>query len=324
MSRQWRPTLGLVLGGALLGTLGLSFAGLVALRYIGPEIGFRNAAILLAVVITGATAVLGWLLVRLLLRPIHALERYAAAQELTGEPEPPRHFGTRELHATAQRVIAMAEALRDREATIRAFTDHVTHEIRTPVSTVRAAVELLEDGDSLSDEDRRVVGQIDAARAQMEAQLDALRQSARARETRYLGTSTLGEVRPALVEQNPGLHLAVTGGAQRLPISAEGLDIILAHLLRNAAENGASSVTLAARGAEEGVTIDVSDDGKGISDGNAERIFDPFFTTRRGDGGTGMGLAVVRNILHAHRGEIAMRPTTSGAAFRISFATDPL
>jgi len=49
MKGHWRPSLGLVLGGALLATLGLSFAGLVALRNLGPLIGFRSAAILLAI-----------------------------------------------------------------------------------------------------------------------------------------------------------------------------------------------------------------------------------------------------------------------------------
>ena len=70
MIRRWRPTLSFVLGGALFGTLCLLFLGLVLLRYMGPEIGFRNGALLLGFCIATPTAVLGWLLVRLLLRPI--------------------------------------------------------------------------------------------------------------------------------------------------------------------------------------------------------------------------------------------------------------
>ena len=49
--RKWRPPLWLVLGGALAATLAFALAGLVALRYLGPEIGFRNAAMGLAVLI---------------------------------------------------------------------------------------------------------------------------------------------------------------------------------------------------------------------------------------------------------------------------------
>ena len=315
MSRRWRPPLALVLGGGLAGTLGLSFAGLVALRYLGPAIGFRHAAILLALGITAATAGLGWLLVRLLLRPIRALEHYALAQEQAEAPAPPGHFGTQELHATASRVIAMAETLRDREATIRAFTDHVTHELKTPVAAIRAAVELLEES-GLGPEDRRLLAQIDGARAQMETQLAALRDTARARESRYLGQATLSGVMPDLASRHPGLTLRMTGEDHPLPLAPEGLALVLGHLMRNAAEAGATRVDLAA-GAEG---LRIGDNGRGLSPGNAERAFDPFFTTRRDAGGTGMGLTLVRNLLQAHRATIALEPSPTGATFLIRFA----
>ncbi|WP_299838711.1 ATP-binding protein [uncultured Paracoccus sp.] len=313
--------MGFVLGGALAGTLGLSFAGLVMLRYLGPEFGFRNSAAGLALVIALLTAMLGWLLMRLLLRPIHALEAYAEAQQQGAEPVPPSHFGTRELHATARRVVAMAEALRDREATIRAFTDHVTHEIKTPVSSIRAACELLQDGGALTPADARLVEQIDGARAQIEAQLLALREVARSRETRYLGQTNLAEMLPELRTLRPGLQLEPKGETVSLPIAAQGMLIVLGQLLANAAENGAGRVTLQAEAVGEATRLDVSDDGQGISSGNAERIFDPFFTTRRDEGGTGMGLPVVRNLLHAHGATIRLIPVAEGTHFAIDFAS---
>ncbi|WP_238366080.1 sensor histidine kinase [Mesobacterium pallidum] len=315
MSRRWRPSLALVLGGALAGTLALSFAGLVALRYLGPEIGFRWAAVLLALGITALTAGLGWLLVRLLLRPIRALEAYARATEAGDPADPPAHFGTRELHATARRVIAMAEAQQGREASVRAYTDHVTHELKTPVAAIRAAVELMEDGGALSPDDSALLAQVDGARAQIEAQLSALRDAARARETRYLGTCTLADVAPGLGADWPDLTLASEGDRVPLPMAAEGLALVLSQLLRNAAEHGATRVSLSS----EGPRLTVSDNGPGISDGNAARIFEPFFTTRRDQGGTGMGLAVTRAILAAHRGRIRHVPGRPGTTFEITF-----
>jgi signal transduction histidine kinase len=306
MSRRWRPSLAFVLAGALASTLGLSLAGLVALRYLGPSMGFRSAALVLAFAITAATAVLGWLLLRLLLRPIRALEAYARAQELADPAPPPAHFGTSETAATAARVIAMAEALRDREATIRAFTDHVTHELKTPVSAIRAAAELLEDGGGLSHEDARLLLEIDGARMQIEAQLSALRQAAQAREVRHLGQSRLPDIVPELSAEFPSHTLSLTGETVLLPIASEGMAIVLRHLLHNAAEHGARHVTLSARAGEGGVTLDISDDGCGISPGNEAKIFEPFFTTRREVGGTGMGLTVVRNLLAAHRARITL------------------
>lgn len=319
MTRRWRPSLALVLGGALAGTLGLSFAGLVALRYLGPEIGFRNGAMLLGGLIVLATAGLGWLLVRLLIRPIVALERYAVGQHAGQTAARPIHFGTQELHRTAQAVIEMTDALRNREATIRSFTDHVTHALKTPVSTIRAGIELLEDSPTLTPEDREVLARLDGARGQIEAQLAALRNAARAREARYLGQSTLAEVAPALRDAVPGLQFAITGDATPIPISTEGLTLILGHLAQNAVEHGGRQMTFEARTTDIGCHLDITDDGRGISPGNADHIFDPFFTTRPDTGGTGMGLTIVRNILAAHHGTIDHIPSATGARFHIQF-----
>ena len=59
------------------------------------------------------------------------------------------------------------------------------------------------------------------------------------------------------------------------------------------------------------------DDGEGISEANRGKIFDAFFTTRRELDGTGMGLAIVRAMLHAHHGAIRLMPSHKGAAFEI-------
>jgi two-component system, OmpR family, sensor kinase len=311
LMRRWRPSLGFVLGGALLGTLALAFFGLVALRYLGPVIGFRQAALILGAVILVLTGVLGWLLVRLLLRPIAALEDYATAQAAGGSVAAPQHFGTSELHRTAVAVMGMADTLRDREATIRAFTDHVTHEIKTPVSAIRAAVELLQDGGGLTEADLGLVAQIDGAQAQIAGQLQALRAAALAREVRYLGTTTLAEVGPGLT----GARISMAGEDVPLPMAAAGLALVLGHLLRNAVAQGADEITLRASGQE----LHVQDNGTGISPGNRHRIFEPFFTTQRDHGGTGMGLSIVRNILAAHGGEIALAEGVGPTCFVIRF-----
>lgn len=321
MRRKWRPSLAFVLGGALCGTLLLSFSGLVAFRFLGPELGYRNAALLLALVITAATAVLGWLLVRLLLRPISALERFAT--QAVGHPaeplSPPSQFGTRELGTTAQSVIDMADTLRNRESSIRSFSDHVTHELKTPVATLRAATELLRDDATLSGENLRLVDQIGSAADQLEQQIDAMRQVARAREARHAGTTTLNGLRDGLRHDFPALDLRIDGGDVDIPIGPKGLLVVLRQLLSNAIEHGGKVVDLSAKHQDEKVVLLVRDDGQGISPGNAARVFDPFFTTKRDQGGTGMGLAIVRNTLRAHSADVSLHPASEGASFSICF-----
>ncbi|WP_170327892.1 sensor histidine kinase [Ruegeria arenilitoris] len=321
MRRKWRPSLAFVLGGALCGTLLLSLTGLVAFRYLGPELGYRNAAVLLALIITAATGVLGWLLVRLLLRPIFALERFATqvVRRPAAPLSPPARFGTQELGTTAQSVIDMAETLRNRETTIRSFSDHVTHELKTPVATLRAATELLRDDETLSAENLRLIDQIASAGVQMEHQIDAMRQVARARESRHDGVTSLIELQDGLGSDFPTLDLRIEGGDVTIPIGPKGLQVVLRQLLGNASEHDAQVVQMSAVPDEARVVLTVRDDGQGISAGNAARVFDPFFTTKRDQGGTGMGLAIVRNTLRAHGGDIALLPASDGTTFSIWF-----
>jgi len=314
--RKWRPSLGQVVGGALLGTLGLSFVGLVALRLAGPLIGYRPAAMLIAGVILLATLILGWLLVRLILRPVTALAERAA--ELRVEPmvrpEPLAHYGTRELRELGESILDMAGRLQAREATIRSYTDHVTHEMKTPLSAVRAAVELLEEA-KLDPEDRKLVAAIAEAGAQMERQLAALRNAAAAREPEHRGVSRLEEMVPGLMAGHPALRLTVRGGEVALPLAAGGLGIVLTQLLSNAAAAEASEVRLEASPGR----LVVADDGPGISAGNRAHVFEPFFTTRREAGGTGMGLTIVANLLAAHGATIRLLDGDRGAVFEIGF-----
>ena len=60
-----------------------------------------------------------------------------------------------------------------------------------------------------------------------------------------------------------------------------------------------------------------SDNGPGISSGNAQQVFEPFFTTARDLGGTGLGLAVMKSLIEAHRGSVRLMTLTKGAGFEI-------
>jgi len=63
------------------------------------------------------------------------------------------------------------------------------------------------------------------------------------------------------------------------------------------------------------------DNGRGVSPGNREKIYDPFFTTRREQGGTGLGLGIVRSLVEAHNGTIELREAGSGTTFALNFQT---
>ncbi|MFQ6554054.1 sensor histidine kinase [Aestuariibius insulae] len=304
--RKWRPSLAIVLGGTLLAVLGTPFAGLYLARLLSYPMTWTKAYAVLAVGLL-ITAVLGFLLWRLLLRPIRELATRASAISRGAPIAPLDHYGTSELRDLGGTVLRMGHVLQNREATIRAYTDHVTHELKSPLTIVAGAAELLE-GDVDEATRIKLAGQIAEAATRMTRLVDVQRDWARATE----GARGFARLSEAMTGHALPIEVARDG---EVPLSPEALMLVLTHLARNAAEAGASRLTA---GVEDGL-LWVEDDGPGISDGNRDRVFDPYFTTRRDTGGTGMGLAILRRLIDAQGGQITLAPSQGGARFELTF-----
>ncbi len=92
---------------------------------------------------------------------------------------------------------------------------------------------------------------------------------------------------------------------------------LFSNMLENAIQHEAKKISLELKVSHE-IELSLSDDGQGIPESLQTKIFDPFFTTR--SGGTGLGLAVVQNLVLSHAGEIHVSTAPSGgAAFHIRF-----
>ena len=316
ISDKWRPSLALILGATVAAMLALPVVGILGSRAIGREIGYLQAQFLFGALILIASVGLGWVLWRILYGPIRALSRRADAikRGAEGALEPLQHYGTQEMQMLGQSMLDMGRVLQGREAVLRSYADHATHELKSPLTVVRGAAELLAEG-GLSEEDQaRLIGRIETAASRMAALLDAQRALARAQEPLGQGKAPLGHVVEGLRREHAGLTIRCEGDVV-LPLPVEQLQLVLGHLFGNAAVHGAGAVTVLAR--PDG--FDVADDGPGVSPGNRGRVFDPFFTTRREAGGTGMGLAIVRRMLEAHGGEIALGESETGARVEIRF-----
>ncbi len=312
MRNKWRPPLALVLGGSLLAVLVLPLLGLALVH--GPVVGEHRIRAV-AWVATGAltaTLILGYLLWRLILRPVRELAAQAEAIRAGAAPQPMQRYGTTEIGELGRVVLQMAETLRAREMQVRAYTDHVTHELKTPLTAIRGAAELLESDPALTQEGKRLSATILTAEARAERLLTAARDIAAARVPSHHGQTTLATTIMVL----PGdlQNLTVAGGDVTLPLSTEGLSLVLTHLITNARAAGADQVSITAAHDNGLPMMTVSDNGPGISTGNRAQVFDPFFTTRRDSGGTGMGLAIVQTMLLAHGADIELADGASGGA----------
>lgn len=313
--RKWRPPLALVVGGTLAGVLGLPILGLFAIGPLAAMIGAGPARWVVLGGVVLATLVLGWLLRRLILRPIQALAARAARlpDDVDGGGD---HFGTAEIGSLGRAVEDMATRLQARELAVRGFTDHVTHELKTPLAAIRGSVELLADDPDLPDSAKGRVAAIAEAETRMEHLLSAARDIARARIPLPMGTTPLAALEADLAASAGDAVLTFEGALCAIPMAEDGLRVILQHLVRNAVEAGASRITIAAT---ESGTVTVSDNGPGISAGNMDRLFEPFFTTRRDTGGTGMGLAIAQAMVQAQGGTLEVTESgPSGATFRLT------
>jgi signal transduction histidine kinase len=178
---------------------------------------------------------------------------------------------------------------------------------------------LLEGDPALGDEARRMAKMIIGAEKRAERLLSAARQIAAARMPEHRGSVTLAEAAAGLKARFPTIRIELREGERVLPLAQSGLTVVLGHLAENAVEAGSKTLTLEAGQDEDGSWVTVSDDGPGISAGNATKVFEPFFTTRRDMGGTGMGLAIVHTLLLAHGGQIRLEDSDRGTRFHLRF-----
>ena len=211
--RKWRPPLALVLGGTLAAVFFLPLIGIAYFRVAGGVLGWGETSLMIGMMAFVATVVLGALLWRLVLRPVHALTAYA---EQEGDAEAPTHFGTPEFSRLGQAVLEMTAALRGREAVLRSYADHVTHELKSPLTVIQGAAELLENPD-LSDADRgKLLRGITDNTRRMEALLDGQRALAQAQEVIPAGECQLSAVLSGIDAAVPvrNLHVEAVGAVE--------------------------------------------------------------------------------------------------------------
>jgi signal transduction histidine kinase len=292
--------------------------------------GKRNSLVAGAVLLLLVVLALSLLTSFTIARPLRALIAQAqrAARGERGAVTPLRAPGTQEVAELSETVAAMAATLESRATYIRDFAAHVSHEFKTPLTAIQGAVELLRDhNDAMSAEERgRFLDILAQDASRLERLVRRLLELARADMLQATGGRTpLGPAIAALAERYRGLgvHVELTDTADAdVAISPETLDAVLGNLLENARQHGGGTVTVSIASTVDRLhrraVIEIADDGAGISAANAARIFEPFFTTARDRGNTGLGLAIIRSLLTAHGGDIALLTAAgTGAAFQI-------
>jgi signal transduction histidine kinase len=271
---------------------------------------------------------LSWLTTRTIARPIAELRTQAqrAARGEAGAVRPLRHAGTREVAELSETLTAMSSALESRADYIRRFAAQVSHEFKTPLTSIRGAVELLRDhAYELEPSERaRFQNIISADSDRLDRLVRRLLELARA-DVAGPGDEycdAIHVVRTCVSRaQDLGLPVEATipAAAVAVRMPSDELETVLGNLLDNARQHAPGSPVRVVANTDPGwLRIRIEDRGPGISSANATRIFEPFFTTARGSGSTGLGLPIVQALLAAHGGSIRSTGHGPGAVFELT------
>jgi PAS domain S-box-containing protein len=209
----------------------------------------------------------------------------------------------------------------------------VAHEINNPLQTIVGCVELLLEEQASKDDQRRDLQLVrqEAARAgQIVRNLLAfVRRGSSDRVAADLNqivraTADLREYH--LIQRNITLLVDLQPGLLPIFVSREEIQQVVLNLVMNAEHAigrapGAGTIVMRTQSDGRAHTLQVSDDGPGISPELRGRVFEPFFTTKDVGEGTGLGLSISLGIATAHGGALTLCDTAKGACFQLMLPT---
>lgn len=222
-----------------------------------------------------------------------------------------------------RKIRAMEEALERsrRHAALGRMAAGIAHEIRNPLGTLRGFAQYFARSDSQEAKVHEyadlMIGEVD----RLNRTVSALLQFSRPREPEVTEVDLCALAQRAITflqadadSQQIMLKLNLSEPGITLRADADLLQQVLLNLLQNslAAITADGEVELGVKLLAEKVQLWVRDTGKGLSTEEQARMFDPFFTTRKE--GTGLGLAVVQQIVEQHRGQIDVESEESQGA----------
>lgn len=285
----------------------------------------------------------GWWIANGAIRPIHDISETASKiaggnlAERIKVPHAGNELGqlAHTLNSTFDRLHIAYEQLRAALQRQTDFTADASHELRTPVSVIlaettstlareRTAEEYKESLESIQRSARRMRQLTESLLAL--ARLDSRHHSERVRcDVQIITRDVLENLRP-LAEQHR-VTLSQDLSPVRLSANPEQIGQVIANLLSNAIHynrpGGSCRIQVAL---ENGApTIRVSDDGPGIAEADLPHIFERFYRADKSrsqtNGGVGLGLAITKAIVEAHRGDISVSSQPGkGATFTVRFA----
>ncbi|WP_210593829.1 HAMP domain-containing sensor histidine kinase [Streptomyces sp. GESEQ-35] len=292
--------------------------------YAGAPLSAEQSAVntALTVMLIGFPLLLGvvagvtWLVTRRALHPVEGIRSEMAAitasEDLTRRvPEPDTHDEVARLARTTNETLAALETSVERQ---RRFVADASHELRSPIASLRTQLEVAAAHPELLDLDGAVADTVRlqhlAADLLLLARLDAGEGP----------TGTRVDLAALAREEAEGRAGVTVEAFDALEVTGSRgqLGRVLANLLDNARRHARSAVTVAVRRDGDRAVVEVADDGDGVPEADRGRIFERFVrldaARSRDDGGAGLGLAIARDVAVRHGGTLTVRDAPTGGA----------
>ena len=290
------------------------------------EVVESYVAVRLLIALTLGFAAVGaasWIVARRLTRPLEALRQRIESHDTppTGASAAPSAGGapTLEIAAIEGAWLALADRLARQESERALLLAGVSHDLRSPLSRIRMAAELLPETDGITARRTSIVRNVDVADRLIASFLDYVR----AAELPLASTVDVAAIARRLLQarDEPADQLAIAA-PERLDVPHAHellLERLLANLVDNAMRHGKPPVLIRLSSDGGDAVIDVEDHGPGIAPEARERLTQAFARgdASRGTPGTGLGLAIVRQIVQRMRGTLSFESVAGAPYVRV-------
>ncbi|EPU1005223.1 TPA: two-component system sensor histidine kinase EnvZ [Vibrio cholerae] len=280
---------------------------------------FRNSIIMALLIVIG-----GWLFIRLQNRPLIALEK---AAKMVGRGETPPHLpeqGTLEIRSVTRAFNRMSKGIQALEEDRALLMAGISHDIRTPLTRIRLATEMMSPEDSYLAES--IISDTEECNQIISQFMDYLKPVNR----EAFEAVDLNDIASDVASSEGGYEVQIETDLQAGLAPALGNPIAikrsLSNLVVNALRygNGWVKVSSGMTADKKLVWLSVEDNGPGIDPSQVNKVFEPFTRgdTARGSEGTGLGLAIVKRIVSQHHGAVSVSNRSQGGLrVQISFPT---
>lgn len=256
----------------------------------------------------------GWLFARHLNRPLKALQQAAIKVGVGDFSTKLQEQGSSEVIEVTRAFNQMSRGIAALENDRRLLMAGVSHDLRTPLTRIRLATEMMVDEDDYLREG--IIYDIEDMNGIIDQFIEYLRHHKREEQTCEDINALLGEVVQSELKHQRAITFKPNPNIGKIPISSVAIKRVVTNMIENALRYSEGDIEVLSyfNSNKKYVVIAVNDSGPGIPESELESVFEPFKQgdAARGSEGSGLGLAIIKRIIDMHGGKVVLSNRPEG------------